>query len=104
MSKRKIIPVTIEKYNELVHKGQIDETAFYKIVEGGYFRRMEWPPNILICEEKTFNLRWLRVGKEKILQQLVIKRYPDHYEEEWQVVVTKYSDHYEDELQDIKIK
>ena len=33
MSELKIIPVTIEKYNELVDNGEIDETAFYKIVD-----------------------------------------------------------------------
>lgn len=83
MTKFKIRPVTIEKYNELVDNGQIDETAFYKIVDDGYFKRIEWPPNVFICEEKTFNLRWLRVGKKKILQQLVVKKYSDHYEDEW---------------------
>lgn len=33
MTDLKIIPVTIEKYNELVDNGKIDETAFYKIVD-----------------------------------------------------------------------
>jgi hypothetical protein len=29
----KIIPVTIERYNELFESGEIDEEAFYKIVD-----------------------------------------------------------------------
>lgn len=33
MSELKIIPVTIEKYNALVDNGEIDVTAFYKIVD-----------------------------------------------------------------------
>jgi hypothetical protein len=33
MSELKIIPVTIERYYELVDNGEIDETAFYKIVD-----------------------------------------------------------------------
>jgi len=33
MSELKIIPVTIERYYELVDNGEIDETAFYIIVD-----------------------------------------------------------------------
>lgn len=54
-----------------------------------YFKPIELPPNTLICEEKTFNLRWLMVGSKKILQQLVIKKYSDHYEYEWRDIEIK---------------
>lgn len=54
-----------------------------------YFQEIKLPPNMLICEEKTFNLRWLRVGRKKILQQLIIKKYSDHYEEEWRDIEIK---------------
>ena len=33
MKELKIIPVTLEKYNELVYNGEIDETALYTIVD-----------------------------------------------------------------------
>lgn len=47
-----------------------------------YFRT-ELPQN---SEAKTFYLRWHRVGKGKILQQLVEKKYSDHYEDEWREI------------------
>lgn len=33
MSKLKIIPVTLERYNELIDNEEIDETAFYIIID-----------------------------------------------------------------------
>lgn len=54
-----------------------------------YFEGIALPPNIFIYEEKTFNFRWLRVGGEKILQQLVMKKYSDHFEQEWRDIETE---------------
>lgn len=40
MYELKIIPVTIEKYNELVNNGKIDETAYYKIIDEDNSKRV----------------------------------------------------------------
>lgn len=40
MYELKIIPLTIEKYNELVNNGEIDETAYYKIIDEDDLKRI----------------------------------------------------------------